>query len=225
MLALALGEAFKTVVIEGEFIHWNRLYSLGSFLLLILPFYQGMNRYLLVTYGVGGSLPQPYAPFLIIDGAAFMVESALFFVLSRTLRLEEWQKFYWVVFVLLVFDSLWGITIHLHSNTEANAVKPDDPQYITDAHGDRLIPSAFHQPPEAVGQWSPELSTDKPIVVYCIHGHAVSQNAAAGLCAQGFDASFLEGGFAGWVERGLPTRRPSGSRGSDRRSIASHVHG
>jgi hypothetical protein len=107
VLALALVEAFKTVVEEGKFIHWDRLYSLGSFLLLILPFYQGMNRYLLVTYGDAASLPTPYAPFLV--SAEFMVESALFFVLSRTLRSEEWQHFYWVVFVLLAIDSIWWI--------------------------------------------------------------------------------------------------------------------
>ena len=104
--ALALGEAFKTVVEEGKFIHWDRLYSLGSFLLLLLPFYQGMNRYLLVTYGDVAALPTS-GPFLV--SAAFMVESALFFVLSRTLRPEEWQHFYWAVVVLLVIDSIWWI--------------------------------------------------------------------------------------------------------------------
>ena len=106
VLALALVEAFKTVVEEGKFIHWNGLYSLCSFLLLILPFYQGMNRYLLVTYGDVAALPTS-GPFLV--SAEFMVESALFFVLSRTLRPEEWQHFYWVVVVLLVFDSIWWI--------------------------------------------------------------------------------------------------------------------
>jgi hypothetical protein len=64
-----------------------------------------MNRYLLVTYGDAATLAIPHAPFLV--SAAFMVESALFFVLSRTLRSEEWQHFYWVVLVLLVIDSLW----------------------------------------------------------------------------------------------------------------------
>jgi rhodanese-related sulfurtransferase len=78
------------------------------------------------------------------------------------------------------------------------------------AHADRLIASAFHQPPDAVAEWSRELPTNRLIVVYCVRGHAVSQNAAAELCARGFDASFLEGGFAGWVERGLPTRRRIG---------------
>ena len=107
VLVLALGEAFKTVVEEGKFIHWDRLYSLCSLLLLIFPFYQGMNRYLLVTYGDAATLPIPHAPFLV--SAAFMVESALFFVLSRTLRPEEWQHFYWAVVVLLVIDSIWWI--------------------------------------------------------------------------------------------------------------------
>jgi hypothetical protein len=107
VLALALAESFKTVVEEGKFIHWDRLYSLGSFLLLALPFYQGMNRYLLVTFGDVASPPAAYGLFLV--SAQFMVESALFFVLSRTLRPEEWQHFYWVVFVLLVIDSIWWL--------------------------------------------------------------------------------------------------------------------
>lgn len=118
VLALALGEAFKTVITEGEFIHWNRLYSLASFLLLILPFYQGMNRYLLLTYGVGAKLPTPDPRFLIIDGASFMMESALFFVMSRTLKLEEWWRFYLVVLVLLIIDSAWGWTTLLHASPE-----------------------------------------------------------------------------------------------------------
>lgn len=122
VLALALGEAFKTVVVEEDFIHWNRLFSLASFLLLILPFYQGMNRYLLVTYGVGTTLPTNYAPYLIIDGAAFMLESALFFVLSRTLRLEEWARFYWVVFILLAVDSAWGLTVRTHAPVEGAVI-------------------------------------------------------------------------------------------------------
>lgn len=117
VLALALGEAFKTTIAEDKFVQWEKLYALGSFLFLILPFYQGMNKYLLVTYGENvPAASRPGAVFLIIDGVAFMIESAFFFVMSRTLGLDQWKRFYWVVAVLLVVDSVWGLTAGLHAN-------------------------------------------------------------------------------------------------------------
>jgi hypothetical protein len=124
LLALALGEAFKLVVSEKEgeeFIAWKKLYALISFLLLILPFYQGMNRYLLLTYGAHSAAPGARSIFLIIDGAVFLFESALFFVMSRTLGIDKWQRFYWVVFVLLVVDTVWGLTVLMRA--EATSVE------------------------------------------------------------------------------------------------------
>jgi hypothetical protein len=124
VLALALGEAFKLVVHEDgpQFIAWQKLYALASFLLLILPFYQGMNRYLLITYGEQAPTPKPDAVFLIIDGASFMIESALFFAMSRTLGIDKWRRFYWVVFTLLVVDSVWGATVMMHATSPASEV-------------------------------------------------------------------------------------------------------
>jgi hypothetical protein len=115
VLSLALGEAFKTVISEERFIECKKLYALGSFLFLILPFYQGMNRYLLATYGLQAPTGGPPGAFLIGDGAAFMLESALFFVMSRTLSIERWQQFYWVVFALLIVDSAWGLSAMQHA--------------------------------------------------------------------------------------------------------------
>ena len=40
------------------------------------------------------------------------------------------------------------------------------------------------------------------MVVYCVHGHEVSQQAAQTLMAQGLDARMLAGGLAGWREQG-----------------------
>jgi len=40
------------------------------------------------------------------------------------------------------------------------------------------------------------------VVVYCVHGHEVSQNAAKALAAEGRQALFLEGGFADWQDAG-----------------------
>jgi hypothetical protein len=114
ILALALGEAFKQFVAdradkpEDRVIQWDRLLALFSFLLLIVPFYQGMSRYFFVTYSDPLKVPQPYSAFLMFDGVAFMCESALFFVMSRALSLAQWRRYYWSVLSLLAVDSLWG---------------------------------------------------------------------------------------------------------------------
>jgi rhodanese-related sulfurtransferase len=75
------------------------------------------------------------------------------------------------------------------------------------AAADRCIVAALHRAPEDVTRWSKELPAGRRVVAHCVHGHQVSQNAAAALAAAGHDASYLEGGIAGWSEAGLPTRR------------------
>jgi hypothetical protein len=47
------------------------------------------------------------------------------------------------------------------------------------------------------------------VVVYCVHGHEVSQTAAASLANAGIDAAYLAGGIARWRDEQLPTRRKS----------------
>lgn len=121
VLALAFGEAFKSIITEGGIIDWKKFYALASFLFLILPFYQGMNRYLLLTYGQQAAVARPHSGFLIVDGAAFMFESAIFFLMARTLGLEVWNRFYWIVLVLLVVDSVWGLTVWSHATSAATA--------------------------------------------------------------------------------------------------------
>lgn len=71
---------------------------------------------------------------------------------------------------------------------------------------DRYIVSARRRDPEDVARWAGDLPAGAGIVVYCVHGRRVSQGVAALLREQGLDARFLEGGIAGWRERGLPTR-------------------
>src|SRR5262249_31225290 len=68
------------------------------------------------------------------------------------------------------------------------------------AASDRCIVSAVHRAPEDVARWSRELPAGRPVVVHCVHGHEVSQNAAAALAAAGHDASYLAGGIAEWSE-------------------------
>src|SRR5690606_16830576 len=65
--------------------------------------------------------------------------------------------------------------------------------------------------PEDIERWGRELPPGRPVVVYCVHGHEVSQDAAAALQVAGVDAAYLEHGIAGWAELGLPTRRKIGT--------------
>jgi len=74
---------------------------------------------------------------------------------------------------------------------------------------DILIASAVRRDPDTIGAWQHEVPRDRAVVVYCVYGHEVSQNAAATLRAAGCDAFFLEGGIAEWCAQGLPTRRKS----------------
>lgn len=74
------------------------------------------------------------------------------------------------------------------------------------------LPRALRCPPEAVERWGRDLRSDVPVVVYCVHGHDVSQGVAEALERLGFDAAFLRGGFEGWIEGGRPIApKPSGS--------------
>ncbi len=42
------------------------------------------------------------------------------------------------------------------------------------------------------------------VVVFCVHGHEVSQGLTAVLCAMGKDARHLDGGFSEWQQASLP---------------------
>jgi rhodanese-related sulfurtransferase len=61
-------------------------------------------------------------------------------------------------------------------------------------------------------EWLAELPAGRQIVVYCAHGHNVSEIAAARLAALGADASMLEGGIEAFAAAGglLVTRKASG---------------
>jgi thiosulfate sulfurtransferase len=44
-----------------------------------------------------------------------------------------------------------------------------------------------------------------PVVVYCAHGHEISQALSAGLRAMGLDARHLDGGMSAWKAAGHAT--------------------
>jgi rhodanese-related sulfurtransferase len=70
-----------------------------------------------------------------------------------------------------------------------------------------MIAGAIRRSPNNIEQWRNDLSERRPVVVYCVHGHEVSQGVAASLADQGVGASYLSGGIAAWVEQKLPVRR------------------
>jgi rhodanese-related sulfurtransferase len=67
-----------------------------------------------------------------------------------------------------------------------------------------MVAGALRRDPEAVAQWAPELPAASSVIVYCVHGHEVSQTVAAELERRRIRGRYLEGGFAGWVESGFP---------------------
>jgi rhodanese-related sulfurtransferase len=75
---------------------------------------------------------------------------------------------------------------------------------------DVMLVSALRRRPDAVDDWWQTLPANHPVVVYCVHGHEVGQDVAASLRRRGMAAYYLEGGIAGWIDVGLPSRRKIG---------------
>jgi hypothetical protein len=124
IFALALAEAFKQFVIDrartpmGPVIDWEKLIPLLAFVLLIFPFYQGTIRYFVFTYGDAKALlQQSYSVPVMFDGVMFVLEAALFFIMSRALAPAHWVTYYGSVVTLLWVDSLWGLGAAWFHNT------------------------------------------------------------------------------------------------------------
>lgn len=60
-----------------------------------------------------------------------------------------------------------------------------------------MIQGALRRDPEKVGAWKETLPQAAQVVVYCVHGHEVSQGVAKALGAR-----YLEGGIEAWQEMG-----------------------
>ena len=70
---------------------------------------------------------------------------------------------------------------------------------------DRLIAGARWRDHRKVEEWVAPLPKAAEVVVYCVHGHQVSQAAVARLRAQGCNASYLEGGIDAYLAASGPT--------------------
>jgi rhodanese-related sulfurtransferase len=66
-----------------------------------------------------------------------------------------------------------------------------------------VIPGAVRRRPGDVDIWADAIEPWRSVVVYCVRGHEVSQDAAAALRARGLDARYLTGGIEQWRVDGL----------------------
>jgi rhodanese-related sulfurtransferase len=64
------------------------------------------------------------------------------------------------------------------------------------------ISGAQWRDPNALFTWKDDIPRDRPAILYCAHGHEISQGCAATLAAMGLDARYLIDGFAGWRAAG-----------------------
>ena len=78
--------------------------------------------------------------------------------------------------------------------------KPHD--FEADPH---MIPGAERRLPDRIEDWLDALLEAPAIIVYCVHGHAVSHGVLDRLCAAGHNACLLEGGIEAWKQAGGAT--------------------
>lgn len=97
--------------------------------------------------------------------------------------------------------------LYAHIGTASAPVLLDVRRTASFEADETIIVGALRRDPEQVSLWHRELSRQNPVVIYCVHGHEVSQRVAAALRACDVDARYLEGGITGWAELSLPRRR------------------
>ena len=71
---------------------------------------------------------------------------------------------------------------------------------------ERILPAARRCPPGQVARFAAS-TAPRSVIVYCVHGLEVGQQAAGELRAAGWDARYLHGGIEGLIKRGLPSLR------------------
>jgi hypothetical protein len=87
-----------------------------------ISIFQGTIRYFVFTYGDANTiLQQSYSLPLMFDGFMFLIEAALFFVMSRALKPMHWVTYYLSVWALLWVDSAWGLVAAYNHGTPIQA--------------------------------------------------------------------------------------------------------
>ncbi|NQW12320.1 MAG: chromate resistance protein [Alphaproteobacteria bacterium] len=74
---------------------------------------------------------------------------------------------------------------------------------------DVTLPAALWRDHTRVENWLADMPMDRPVVVYCVHGHQVSRSAVSALRLHGVDASILDGGIDAYRAAGGPVVRQS----------------
>ena len=77
------------------------------------------------------------------------------------------------------------------------------------------IPGASWKNPALWLDWKDAVPLDTPLVVYCAHGHEISQGLCATLRAMGGDVCHLEGGISAWLEQGQAVVPIAAETGTD----------
>jgi rhodanese-related sulfurtransferase len=78
------------------------------------------------------------------------------------------------------------------------------------AESGHILPNAQRCDPLDVARFA-RSQPPRDVVVYCVHGLEVGQQAAAELREQGWNARWLEGGIEGWADAGFPTAPKDGA--------------
>ncbi|MGH8705384.1 MAG: chromate resistance protein ChrB domain-containing protein [Burkholderiales bacterium] len=107
----------------------------------------------------------------------------------------------------------------IHAAALAAAIRTDQPPLVIDVRKNErfreapdLIRGALRRDPLRVADWRMTLPPASRVIVYCVHGHEVSQGAAQALAAAGLNAAYLEGGIEGWrAAGGELARKPAGA--------------
>ena len=104
--------------------------------------------------------------------------------------------------------SLSSTELHARLDSSAPPIVIDVRKAPTFRSAPDMIAGALRRDPAAVEQWARSLPPASTAVVYCVHGHEVSQNAAQSLRDAGIPTQFLEGGIEeGWRAGGGPLDR------------------
>ncbi len=115
------------------------------------------------------------------------------------------------------------VTTNIISADDLAAIvgRPDCPQ-IFDVRrrevfevADSIIAGAKWRDHRETADWGLQLSKSADVLVYCVHGHQVSQGAAAQLRAMGVNARYLEGGIEAFVAVGGTTIAKTGAVGNN----------
>ena len=108
------------------------------------------------------------------------------------------------------FSSSGTPTSACSATTLAGLLRLNDAPLVIDvrkheafAASEYALPGALRRDPLTVETWANTLPAASTVLVYCVHGHEVSQNIASALGQHGVHARYLLGGIEAWREQGL----------------------